>query len=163
MNMLLVLRHAKSSWIHSELTDHERPLNQRGLRAASRMGQLIADENIVPDVILSSTARRARQTAELVAKHCGFETEIAFVDSLYHAGPTAYVDRLAYLDDSISSAMVVGHNPGLENLVESLTAEVTVMPTAALARIELSISRWWDIRSVETARLTDVWRPRELE
>ena len=85
MKTLLLLRHAKSSWKESSLTDHDRPLNDRGQRDAARMGQLLTDEDLLPDLILLSTATRARTTAELVAASSGFDGEIRLDGELYHA------------------------------------------------------------------------------
>ena len=80
MKTLLILRHAKSSWKHTNLSDHERPLNKRGKKAAPLIGQLLYEQDLVPDIILSSTARRARNTAEIVAEVSGFEGEIYYLD-----------------------------------------------------------------------------------
>jgi len=86
MKTILILRHAKSSWKHSELSDHDRPLNKRGEREAPRVGQLLRDEGLLPEVILSSTARRARDTAQIAAEKCGYESEIRFIPDLYMGG-----------------------------------------------------------------------------
>ena len=124
MKTLLILRHAKSSWKQMGISDHARPLNKRGEKSAPRMGQLIYEEGIVPDIILSSTARRARDTADLVADACGFEGEVLYLEDFYHAWPSDYVDALRSLPDEIDSAMVVGHNPGMEMLLELLSDEI---------------------------------------
>ena len=83
MKTVLLLRHAKSSWDNPAVDDHERPLNKRGLKAAPRMGQLIADEGLKPDVIVSSTAVRAATTAAAIAEECGYDGEIHYTDDLY--------------------------------------------------------------------------------
>nr|NIL98123.1 hypothetical protein [Planctomycetales bacterium]NIP70269.1 hypothetical protein [Planctomycetales bacterium] len=85
MKTLLLLRHAKSSWDDSALDDHDRPLNKRGKRDAPRMGQLLVQQDLVPDCILTSTARRARKTAEAVAKACGGVVPLTEMPELYHA------------------------------------------------------------------------------
>src|SRR5690348_12650091 len=99
MKSVLVLRHAKSSWKHPKLADHDRPLNKRGKRDAPRMGRLLKKEHLVPDIIISSTAIRARTTAKAVAKASGYQGEITFNRSLYAAGPQAYIDVLHDLSD----------------------------------------------------------------
>ena len=124
MKTLLILRHAKSSWKQTGISDHARPLNKRGEESAPRMGQLIYEEGIVPDIILSSTARRARDTADLVAEASGFEGEVVYLEDFYHAWPSDYVDALRSLPDEIDTAMVVGHNPGMEMLLELLSDEI---------------------------------------
>ena len=90
MKTLLILRHAKSDWETPDVADHDRPLNGRGKRDAPRMGRLLRDENLVPDLIISSTAKRARKTAKLVAEASGYEGEIRLAETLYLAGPEAY-------------------------------------------------------------------------
>lgn len=162
MKTLLILRHAKSSWKNSDYSDHARPLNTRGKSAAPRMGQLIYEEDIVPDVILSSTARRARDTADLVAEASGFENEVVYLDNFYHAGPSDYIDILKSLSKENDSAMVVGHNPGMEMLLEQLTGETERFPTAALAVIQLPIDFWTQLSDETDGELVRLWLPREL-
>ena len=162
MKQLLVLRHAKSSWKHPELDDHDRPLNQRGLADAPRMGQVILSEGMTPERIIASTAERAQTTARLVGEACGCASEPLLTSRLYLAGPDEYLDLLSELDDGTGSAMVVGHNPGLEELVEELTGAAEQMPTAALARIALDLEHWSEIVGPRRGRLLGLWRPKEL-
>jgi phosphohistidine phosphatase len=159
---LLVLRHAKSSWKKPGLDDHDRPLNKRGKGDAPRMGRLLAHRGLVPDVILSSTAVRARTTAAEVARHCGFHGDVQTSERLYLAEPADYLAVLARLRDNPRTAMVVGHNPGLADLVHLLSGAPVRMPTAALAHIALHIERWSQLRSGVRGELLDLWLPREL-
>lgn len=161
MKTLLIMRHAKSSWEDAVLADEQRPLNKRGRRDASRMGRLLRENGLVPQAIFSSTAERGRQTAIAAAEASGFEGQIQFEASLYAAPADAYLSVLRGLPAETQVAMVVGHNPGVENLVEELTGENEHLPTAAIARVELPIERWADLRSETEARLDTVWRPRE--
>jgi phosphohistidine phosphatase len=94
MKTLLILRHAKSDWGNSRLADYDRPLNERGKGDAPRMGQLLRDEDIVPDLIITSSAERAQTTAELAAIASGYENEITYTRRLYHAAPDAYIELL---------------------------------------------------------------------
>lgn len=162
MKEILVLRHAKSSWSDSGLSDHDRPLKKRGLRDAPRIGELLAEQDLVPDVILCSTAVRARQTAERVRGSCGREVPLHFTKELYLAGPGSYLDLLAQLPDTTRRAMVVGHNPGLEELITVLTEEDETLTTAALAWIQLAVKTWSDLSPHTRGRLVRLWRPREL-
>ena len=162
MKSLLILRHAKSSWNKPGLDDHDRPLNKRGKRDAPRMGRLLASRGLIPDVILSSTALRARTTAEEVARHCGFEGKVQTTSRLYLAGPAEYVAALSRLSGNPRTVMVVGHNPGLAELVHLLSGEPQRMPTAALAHIALDIDRWSEVRPGLRGRLLDLWVPKEL-
>jgi phosphohistidine phosphatase len=163
MKTLLVLRHAKSSWREAELADHDRPLNKRGKRDAPRMGELMRAEGLLPDLILTSSARRALTTAELVAEASGFDGDIQVSRDLYAAGPEEFIDALCVLPDELDTVMVVGHNPGLEELVELLTEESSAMPTAALAQVQLDIDRWVDLQEQESGRLVNLWLPRNLD
>jgi phosphohistidine phosphatase len=163
MKTLLILRHAKSSWKDASLAEHDRPLNGRGKSAAPRMGRLIQDEGIVPERILSSTAKRARTTAALVAQACGFPNVIELNPELYHAdsGSCLSVLRDSYYDDPC--LMLVGHNPGLEELLEVLTGRFERLPTAALAQLSVPIEHWYEIATFTPAVLVNLWRPRELD
>ncbi len=162
MKTLLILRHAKSSWNHPGLSDHDRPLNKRGKRDASRMGQLLRDLNLVPDLIITSTAKRARKTAKKVAKTSGYQAGVMKTDAFYHAGPEDYLAVLQALTGDYERVMVIGHNPGLEDLVEGLTGEDEIMPTAALAQITLPIERWQDLQAGTKGELVHLWRPKTL-
>lgn len=164
MKSLLILRHAKSSWKHPELTDHDRPLNKRGKKEAPWIGKLIKNENLIPDLIISSTAIRAYTTAKAVAKACGYKDDIVLYKSLYAAGPQAYFEALHGISDDYDKVLMVGHNPGIEELLEIITGEIHVMPTCSLAYLKLHISRWSDIDHVRTkGELVDIWVARALK
>jgi phosphohistidine phosphatase len=163
MKTLLILRHAKSSWKHEGLPDHDRPLKKRGKRDAKRIGLFLAGEDLVPHCIVSSTAKRARKTAKRVAKACGYAGEILLERDLYNAGPMGYIRVLQDLDDADHRVMVVGHNPGLEVLLEVLTGETRWLPTAALARVDLPIERWDQMREYLDGELVDLWTPKALK
>lgn len=162
MKVLSILRHAKSSWKDDSLDDHDRPLSKRGLRDAPRMGQLLRDQGLVPEAILSSTARRARETALAVAAATGFPDDVRFARSLYASSPDEYLQALSELPDTAGHVLVVGHNPTVEALLAVLVGEGHEMPTAALAIVELAIESWRDLDPVPRGSLRALWRPREL-
>lgn len=162
MRTVLILRHAKSSWKNANLSDHDRPLNRRGERDAPRMGRLLREEMLTPDLIISSDAKRALRTAELVALNSGYEREIEVSRGLYLGDPQDYVEHLSKVDDLWQRVMVVGHNPGLEMLLEQLTGEEERLPTAALARVELPLDSWRQLDGETEGKLTALWLPREL-
>src|SRR5262245_36964441 len=139
MRTLLVLRHAKSSWKDSALDDHERPLNTRGRRDAPRVGKLVREHGLMPDIVLSSDAVRARLTAEAVAEAARYAGEIMLEPHLYLACAADILSLLPTVSENAQIVMIVGHNPGLEELVEQLTGEREDLPTAALAQIRLPI------------------------
>lgn len=126
------------------------------------MGELIKQQGLLPDRILSSTARRAYETAQIVAQYSGYDRKIQFIEDLYHAPPASYLKVLAKLPDELDCVMVIGHNPGLEELIEVLTGRCEVFPTAALAHVVLSIDTWHDTRNSNSGTLINVWRPRKL-
>lgn len=161
MKTLLILRHAKSSWKDSDASDHERPLNKRGRHTAPRVGELLQQEDLLPDRILCSTALRARDTARLVAESCAFEGPLEASEELYPGAPSDYLDVLVRLEDDVESVMVVGHNPGLELLLGLLVGEVHTLPTAALARVELPIGKWRELTPATRGRLVSLWRPKD--
>ena len=162
MKTLLILRHAKSSWRELGLSDHDRPLNKRGKRDAPRIGSLLSREDLLPDLIISSTAVRARKTAQLVMEASGYDGELRLEGDLYAAEPQAYVDILQALPDEIGRVMVVGHNPGLEELLEQLTGDAESLPTAALAQVSLNLEAWQDLDEDTQASLIHLWLPRQL-
>jgi phosphohistidine phosphatase len=162
MKRLIILRHAKSSWNQPELADFDRPLNKRGRRDAPRMGKLIAELGFVPDIIISSSAKRARDTINLAANAFDYDGEIILTRDLYAASPDSYFHVLCKLTDDIESALVVGHNPGLEDLFEEITGGYERLPTAALAVIDLDIPNWSDINEGVAGKSIGVWRPKEL-
>jgi phosphohistidine phosphatase len=162
MKTLLILRHAKSSWANSKMSDHERPLNDRGKEDAPQMGRQLDKEELVPDLIISSSAQRALRTAEFAAISAGYEGEISVIRRLYLADLEDYVEILNGVKDAHDRVMVVGHNPGMEELVEALGGHYQRMSTAALAHIELPIDSWADMDEATTGRLVNLWRPKEL-
>jgi phosphohistidine phosphatase len=162
MKKLLILRHAKSSWDLPELADHDRPLAKRGKRDSFRMGDLAKEEGLSPDLILSSTAKRARSTAKRFAEANDYDCKIRFTRDLYLAGAEDYINLLRGLDSDLDCVMVVGHNPGLEELLSTLTGESQWMPTTALAQVELPIQQWKELTEEVEGKLVNYWRPRDL-
>lgn len=160
MKTLYVLRHAKSSWDNPNLTDFDRPLNERGLKTAPFMGEIMLKYNFQPEIILSSPAIRAKETAELVKTSANFEQEITFDEQIYEAEPQTLFQIASEFDGAAQSAMIVGHNPGLEGLVKTLTGELQPMPTACLAVIDLEIGDWSEIVAGK-GNLRKMIRPKE--
>jgi phosphohistidine phosphatase len=161
MRTLFLMRHAKSSWDDASLADFDRPLNGRGERTAPLMGELMKREAFAPDIILSSPAERAKQTAIAAKKAGGLDAEMTFDDRIYEASPNALRQVASEIDDRHSSVMLVGHNPGMEGFVRYLTGQLEPMPTAALAVIDLDIEGWADVAE-NSGTLRNVFRPKEL-
>ena len=162
MKSLLILRHAKSDWGDPGLGDQKRPLNKRGRKTAPKMGHLLREKDLLPDLVLSSSALRARTTAEMVAEASGYQGKIELLPALYAAPPEAYIAALSDLPDTLQSVMVVGHNPGLEELLQDLTGKYEPLPTAALAYVRLPIHSWAELADDAAGELVHVWRPKEI-
>lgn len=156
---LLILRHAKASQGAAVMEDCDRPLNERGRKQAPLVGAHLLQEEILPDAIISSSAVRARETAEGVARACGYLRAIDFRKELYIAEPGDYVRILSQLPDEVGCPMVVGHNPVLEGLVVLLTGHRASLSTAALASISLPISSWTELAASEVGSLETLWSP----
>lgn len=153
MKKLLILRHAKSSWKQADMSDHDRPLNSRGKQDAPHVGRWLKQAGIQPDRILCSTAKRARKTTEKLADELPQEVSTEFLPELYLAPPEVYLEFLKVLPGEVRCAMVVGHNPGLEDLVAAITGEYRTMKTAALAIVDLPIIDWSQLDRATEGRL----------
>jgi phosphohistidine phosphatase len=161
MKTLLVLRHAKSSWKHEGLADHDRPLNKRGQRDAPRVGEVIASYGLVPELVFSSSARRAWKTAEAAAQAMEFEGDIAVDRRLYLASPLELIEFVREIAEPSASAMIVGHNPGLEEFAATLIGSITPMPTSALLVLGFDVPTWANASLEGGAKLVRTWRPKE--
>jgi phosphohistidine phosphatase len=161
MKTLLILRHAKSSWKQPDQADQERPLNKRGKKEAPKVGDYLKANDLIPDLILSSPARRAHDTAQAVAEACGFDGQIDLYQDLYLSDPACYLDVLHCLPDDARRILVVGHNPDVEELLTLLTDVSEPMTTAALAVVGLPISSWQELSEATDGRLETLWSPRE--
>jgi phosphohistidine phosphatase len=145
MKHLLLLRHAKSSWGDSQLTDFDRPLAPRGERDAPRIGAELRQRLPLPDNILSSTAMRARQTTTAVVAAAALEIEPQFLPQLYAASEDTLMAIVRRLSPDSACTLLVGHNTGLENLLGRLTGNWVHLSTAALVCIALDVTRWEDV------------------
>lgn len=161
MKTLFLLRHAKSSWKDTTLPDFERPLNKRGRRAAPLIGKFMRRQKLKPELILCSPAERARQTVALVGEAANFKAELRYDERIYEASLMTLLLVVSEIDEGAEKVLLVGHNPGFEELLESLTGEVHRMPTAALAHITLNIEHWVDARE-QSGELVQLVKPKEL-
>jgi phosphohistidine phosphatase len=161
MKNLLVLRHAKSSWENTALSDFDRPLNARGLETIQLIGQEMYSLNLNIDFVLSSPAKRAKQTAILAKESGGISCEINYDEKIYEASAMRLLHIVSEIDDKFESVLLVGHNPGLEELIRVLTGKIQVMPTATLAKNGLNIEKWTEITS-NCGKLDFAITPRQL-
>jgi phosphohistidine phosphatase len=159
---LLLLRHAKSSWKNPGLADIDRPLNKRGKQDAPRMGRLLREEDLVPDLVLCSPAVRAQETAQAINGESGFQGEISIENELYPGDPTSYIETLNLIPDQFESVMIIGHNPGLEEFLDALTNESVRLKTSTLAQISLPIDSWAELEDEPIGKLVNLWQVKEL-
>ncbi len=168
MPHLILLRHAKSDWGDPTLDDFDRPLAARGKRAAPLIGKWLAKKKWCPDLVICSSAQRARETLDLVLPALPSEPEVRYLKSLYLASPSAMIRILQRQPEETRSIMLVAHNPGMENLARYLAAEARgpamddmseKFPTAALAHFKLPA---WKTLGEEGAELRNFVKPRDL-
>jgi phosphohistidine phosphatase len=165
---LLIFRHGKSDWGGDAVSDFDRPLARRGRKSVKRMASWLREQGLLPQRILSSPAERARQTALRLCRHGNIpETRIDWQGAIYEADVRTLLEVLADARGQHRLTMIVGHNPGLEELLEHLAGEAIeapaggpVLPTAALAR--LSMPHEWQRLESGCAQLISINRPREL-
>jgi len=146
MRTLYLLRHAKSSWKDASLSDFERPLKRRGREAAELVGERLAQEKLKNPVLICSPAVRTRETAELVLKSSKLRVEERWDERIYEASLRDLLQVVSEIPEDKKDAILIGHNPGFEELLAFLTGESLRMPTAALAKIKFEES-WKDVEA----------------
>jgi phosphohistidine phosphatase len=148
---LYLVRHAKSSWKDSSLSDIDRPLNKRGRRSAPEMGRRMLAHSLIPELIVSSPANRARTTAGIIAEQLGYDpAAIEIDDKLYFSGMVGMQQVIEGLDDSYTRVMLTGHNPTMTFMMNDLAnTHVDNMPTCAVAVIGFDMASWADLGSVD--------------
>ena len=149
--ILYFVRHAKSSWKQSGLGDSERPLNKRGNHDAPMMGKELLARGEIPELIISSPAKRAHNTAKLIAKELGYPPgKLVLDDKLYFADVHNYLDLIESFDDSLTKIMLFTHNPGITYFVNYISgSNIENIPTTGAARIDLNIESWKQIKNVQ--------------
>ncbi len=159
---LFLLRHAKSDWANPSLSDHNRPLNARGTRAASKMGKHFVENHISPSAVIASTALRVRETFALMLEEWSYEPEMFFEQSLYLASVDTIGSHVRGLHDGWSDVLLIGHNPGLTSFVSQLANRPLEMPTAAVAIFTSDKDSWTEAVAAKKWELTAHWCPRDL-
>jgi phosphohistidine phosphatase len=149
MRILYLLRHAKSSWNDPILRDFDRPLKKRGREAAERIGERIALETLSEALVICSPAVRTRETAQIVLAKAKLQVEPRFDERIYEASLRELVEIVTEIGDDKGVAIMIGHNPGFEELLSFLTGEHRRMPTCALAKIRFGDVSWNEVRAGE--------------
>ena len=171
MKRLAILRHAKSSWDDPSVDDFNRPLNERGRKAARRIGRELKQRGIKFDLVMSSTAARTRETIDGVQEKYDFAAPIRFEPRLYGASDATLLELVRTLDEAVKAPLIVGHNPGLELLTAELTRDdgkgyrrrvAGKFPTGALAIVELPARRWPEV-APGSGEIVELIVPKELD
>ncbi|MDD2357761.1 MAG: histidine phosphatase family protein [Thiovulaceae bacterium] len=154
MKKLYIIRHAKSSWKDETLDDFERPLNKRGENDASFMAKILKQKGVMPDIIISSAALRAKTTAELIAKELNFKKQITYNPKLYEANTDNIFDTILTIDDSCNIVFLIGHNPSLNMFVETLVNFQENIPTCGIIELEIDCEYFKTFNSTCTKLLS---------
>jgi phosphohistidine phosphatase len=171
MKILTVLRHAKSSWGDSGLDDFDRPLNDRGIEAARKMGRECKRRGMRFDLVLASPAVRVRETLEEFAKGFGAPPAVRFEEQIYLASAEELLDLVRAIPEEAGAPLLVGHNPGLQRLLVTLCEDdrrglrhrvAEKFPTAAVAVVRIRLKRWGDI-APGAGEIADLILPREID
>ena len=163
MKYLWLARHAKSDWGDASLKDFDRPLNDRGLRDAPAMGRWLAKQGVKPDVMVTSPAKRALQTAELLADGMGFSKAFVFHEPrIYEAHTGELQEIIEESDNGYDHLMLVGHNPAMTQLVNALGGgPLDNLPTCSIAALTYDVTRWIEVETTLPVK-AEVWRPKEV-
>jgi phosphohistidine phosphatase len=147
MKTLLIVRHGKSSWDEPDLSDRDRPLKDRGIADARKMSAMLLEQKIVPDQVISSPARRARQTAELFCETFGIPAgDIGIEEKLYFQGERIVVDVVRDFDDRFNTVMITGHNPDFTDLANHFMSQSLYnLPTAGVVKLQFDCKSWSEI------------------
>jgi polyadenylate-binding protein len=158
---LIVMRHAKSSWKHQGLSDHQRPLNKRGRQDAPRVARALQARGWRPRLVLSSDSTRTRETWSRMEQELPGEAEVRWLPSFYHGGAEDVLGELSLLEEEPGPVLVLGHNPTWEDLVQLLSGQAEVMTTANASLLQAQ-GRWAELVLPGRWELLEVLRPREL-
>lgn len=163
--VLLILRHAKSSWKNKKVNDHDRPLNKRGRKEAVKMGEYLKNMNLMPDTIITSSALRAIETTTLLCRQSGYNGLVEVNFSFHEGNTTSYLQSISTSHEDKDMLLIVGHNPTLEQLISLLTNKTVRLPTCTLVQIKLNIANWNKVihHSGSKPEIVNIWRPKKVE
>ncbi len=156
------MRHAKSSWEGKNQDDWERPLSKRGKKNAEHIGEFLKKEKLIPDLILASSAVRARETAEIVMEEMKYRADYCSVYRLYLAEVDVYAREVQKIPDDVQRVLLIGHSPSLDSLLQMLSGKVETLSTSAVAQLTVPIEFWKDFTLETQGELVNLWRPKDL-
>jgi phosphohistidine phosphatase len=161
MLTLYLLRHAKSSWADESMRDSDRPLANRGREDCAIIGAFIEEKGIEFDLVLVSTAVRTRETIQLVKERAKFDSAVRYDERIYEAITSQLLEVIAQVENNLKSVLLVGHNPGIEDLLALLTGEHLQVSTATFAKIDIKAPEW-SASLVNKGTVDWIVRPKEL-
>lgn len=165
MKILSILRHGKSSWDFPDLSDFERPLLTKGVKRTLRVCNALTDAKIIPDRVISSKAKRALETANIVIEKLNVPLHHLLLNDQFYPGSTNhYLDEIFKTNNNIKHLMIVGHNPGLTDLASTLLNKSSIdwIPSSGLVHIEFNCDNWEDI-DLKNAKMLNYFIPKELK
>lgn len=153
---VVIIRHAKSSWANPGQTDFDRPLNERGKENAPEMGKRLQQYGLIPDAVFSSTAKRAKQTAEGITKAMKDQRPILWDDDLYHASPEKIERVICTAEDTYNTIFIVAHNPGITEFVNTAVPGFATpnVPTCGIIAFSIACTHWADYFQSEKKLIT---------
>ena len=163
--VLLILRHAKSSWKNKKVIDHDRPLNKRGRKEAIKMGEYLKNIDLMPDTIITSSALRAIETTTLVCRKSGYNGLVEVNFSFHEGNTTSYIQAISNSHEDKDRLLIVGHNPTLEELISMLTNKTVRLPTCTLVQIKLNVTSWNNVihHSKLKPEVAHIWRRKKVK
>ena len=162
MKSLLLLRHAKTCRYDPTLSDILRPLSPTGKYNVYQIGEFLKNTKLHPDLIISSSAKRSKDTSTLLAEATGYDDTIYVSELLYETSAIDYINVISEVSNNIDTVLLVGHNPILENLIELITNELIIMETCSLVHIILPITKWIEIKTNPKCKLIQLVTIKEL-
>lgn len=162
MRTLYLLRHAKSSWKDASLPDFERPLASRGRKGCELVGRYIQANSLEFDLIICSTSVRTRETIELIRQQSKLQAEVRYDERLYEATPDRLLEVISQIENDRKNVMLIGHNPGMQELLQLLTGVIDEFPTACFAKVNMKVSKWTE-SAEKRSTLEWIVRPKELQ
>jgi len=162
MKKIYIIRHAKSSWKDLNLDDFDRPLNRRGRFDAPLMGEKLKSKNIMPDIVMSSSALRTKLTAQTITQKIGYTKDVLFSKDLYESSASVIYDKLSNLDDKYEIVFLFGHNTGINEFVENYVEFYENVPTCGIVEIDFNCSKWNEI-SEKNAKLISFDYPKNYK